>query len=98
MVTGRIIEVSGDGARVELGDGIQAACRFTGGKSAEKIAPVEQKLDLSALSSMLNARWKGGPASGAPSQPEAVQAGQVRSFRIAKLEPGSKKIEVELET
>jgi len=98
VVTGRIIEVSGDGARVELGDGIQAACRFTGGKSAEKIAPVEQKLDLSALSSMLNARWKGGPASDAPSKPEAVQAGQVRSFRIAKLEPGSKKIEVELET
>ena len=98
VVTGRIIEVSGDGARVELGDGIQAACRFTGGKSAEKIAPVEQKLDLSALSSMLNARWKGGPASGAPSKPEAVQAGQVRSFRITKLEPGSKKIEVELAT
>jgi small subunit ribosomal protein S1 len=103
VVTGRVIEVSGDLGRVELGDGIQASCRFTAGKSAEKIARGEEKaeekaekLDVSALSSMLKARWKGGPASGGPAKPETVQAGQVRSLRITKLDPGAKKIEVEL--
>ncbi len=100
VVTGRIIEVTGDKVRVELGDGIQALCRMVPEKlvksSAEKAPGAEAKLDLSALSSMLNARWKGGPSTSAPSKPESVQAGQVRSFKITKLDPGAKKIEVEL--
>ena len=44
---------------------------------------------------MLKARWKGG-AAGGESKPEAVRAGQIRSFRIAKLDPAAKKIELEL--
>jgi small subunit ribosomal protein S1 len=44
---------------------------------------------------MLKARWKGNaPAPSAP--PEPLAEGQLRSFRIVKLEPESKKIEVEL--
>jgi small subunit ribosomal protein S1 len=96
VVTGRITEISGDNAGVELGDGIRTTCRVSPAKSDDKVAPATGKMDLSALSSMLNARWKGGPASGGSRKPEAVQAGQVRSFRIVKLDPGSKKIEVEL--
>jgi small subunit ribosomal protein S1 len=96
VVTGRIIEVSGDNAGVELGDGIRTTCRVSPAKSDDKVAPATGKMDLAALSSMLNARWKGGPASGGSRKPEAVQTGQVRSFRIVKLDPGSKKIEVEL--
>jgi small subunit ribosomal protein S1 len=96
VVTGRVIEISGDNARVELGDGIQAKCRISAAKSDDQIGAATGKVDLSALSSMLNARWKSGPASGASSKPEAVQAGQVRSFKITRLDAGSKKIEVEL--
>jgi small subunit ribosomal protein S1 len=44
---------------------------------------------------MLKARWKGGTAEGA-SKPEAVRAGQIRSFRITKLDPAAKRIELEL--
>jgi len=44
---------------------------------------------------MLQARWKGGaPAEGA--KPEPVRAGQIRKFRIVKLDPAAKKIELEL--
>jgi small subunit ribosomal protein S1 len=50
---------------------------------------------MASLSAMLNARWKNGPASGAP-KTEAIRAGQVRSFRIAKLDPATKKIDLEL--
>jgi small subunit ribosomal protein S1 len=96
VVTGRIIEISGENARAELGDGIQASCRLTSGKSEEKIAPATGKVDLSALSSMLNARWKGGAVGSVSAKKEAPQAGQVRSFKITKLDAGSKKIEVEL--
>jgi small subunit ribosomal protein S1 len=42
---------------------------------------------------MLQARWKSG--SGPASKAEPVRAGQVRSFRIVKLDRAAKKIEVE---
>ncbi len=45
---------------------------------------------------MLQARWKGGPSATANAKPEAIHAGQVRSFRIAKLDADSKTIELEL--
>jgi small subunit ribosomal protein S1 len=44
---------------------------------------------------MLKARWKGGVASG-PAKAEAVRAGQIRSFRIARVDRAAKKIELEL--
>jgi len=105
VVTGRIIEASGEHARVELGEGIQANCRMkaaspvsskTTRDSPETLpAAGNAKPDLSSLGSMLQARWKGGtPAGGA--QPDPVRAGQIRKFRIAKLDQDAKKIELEL--
>jgi small subunit ribosomal protein S1 len=44
---------------------------------------------------MLKARWTGGPV-GAAAKPEALRAGQIRSFRISPLEPDAKKIDLEL--
>jgi small subunit ribosomal protein S1 len=53
------------------------------------------KPDLSSLGSMLQARWKGGQsAEGA--KPDPVQSGQIRKFKITKLDASTKKIEVEL--
>ncbi len=95
-VTGRIIEIAAGVAQVELGEGIQGTCpiKTEPAAPAEKGAPAA-KPDLSSLSSMLQARWKGGAASGAPKREEA-HAGQVRSFHIAKLDAAAKKIELEL--
>jgi small subunit ribosomal protein S1 len=44
---------------------------------------------------MLQARWKGKITS-EDVKPKAVEAGQVHSFRITKLDPAAKQIEVEL--
>ena len=102
VVTGRMREVSGEYARVELGEGVHATCRMVAQgpaeeQAAEKAALVAAKADLSSLSSMLTARWKGGAAPGSTaSKPQAAEAGQIRSFRIAKLDAASKKIELEL--
>ena len=41
------------------------------------------------------AHWKGGD-SARESEAEALRAGQVRSFRISKLDPAAKKIELDL--
>ena len=95
VVTGRMIEISDGHARVELGEGIQGTCPIIAEGLAKHEAPAESKADLSALSSMLTARWKGGTAAGA-AKPEAIHAGQIRSFRIAKLDAVSKKIELQL--
>jgi small subunit ribosomal protein S1 len=95
VVTGRAIEVVGTEARVELGEGIEASCRISdpGAAASEQTDPV--KADLSSLTSMLQARWKGG-APKDTHKPDAVRAGQIRSFRIAKLDVGAKRIELEL--
>jgi len=95
VVSGRVMEVSGEQARVELGEGIQGACRMVGEGLAKEKTPVESKADLASLSSMLKAHWKGGAGTGG-SKPEAVRVGQIRSFRITKLDPVAKKIELEL--
>ena len=101
LVTGRMIEISGGHARVELGEGIQARCRMSAASAAaqRKETSTEAsaggaKADLSSLGSMLQARWKGG--SGAEAKPEPVRAGQIRQFRITQLDVAGKQIELEL--
>jgi len=95
VVTGRMTEVSGGRARVELGEGIQASCRVPAETGEAEAKTTEQKADVSSLSSMLAAKWKGGFTGGAPRQ-EPARTGQIRSFRIAKLDPAAKKIDLEL--
>ena len=97
VVTGRLMDDSGHQTRVELGDGIHATCDSAAAVAAkgDPQAPVQSaKTDLSSLSSMLQARWKSG--AGAPAKAEPARAGQVRSFRIVKLDRTAKKIELEL--
>jgi small subunit ribosomal protein S1 len=96
LVSGRLLDISGDNARVELGQGIQAVCHtkapsaISGGGASVPAA----KADLSSLGNMLQARWKG--ATKAESKPEPLAAGQIRQFRVTKLDPATKKIELEL--
>ena len=95
VVTGRTIDASGGRARVELGEGIQAICRLGSDAPAQEEKAAEGKVDLSSLSTMLQSKWKGGQ-SGGGSKREPARAGQIRSFRIVKLDPAGKKIELEL--
>jgi len=95
VVTGRMTDVSSGRAKVELGEGVHATCRLNAEASGEEAdRPAEGKVDLSALTSKLQARWKGGENAGAKG--EAARSGQIRSFRITKLDPATKKIELEL--
>lgn len=94
VVTGRLIEVSGELGTVELGDGIHASGRFVLESAVKEQSPAAPP-DLSSFSSMLSARWKNGP-SVSEAKPEAVRAGQIRSFRITMVDRGAKKIKVQL--
>ena len=95
MVTGRIVEVSGGSARVELGEGVYATCKLAAKEKAADKAPAKTGPDLSAMTAMLQARWK-GKATDDESKSESIHSGQIRSFRIVQLEPEKKTIAVEL--
>jgi len=94
VVSGRIVEISGAQARVELGEGIHGTCKLPA-KAAQQEPQTAPKADLSALTSMLQARWKGGTPD-ATTKPDDIRAGQIRSFRIVKLDLAGKQIELEL--
>lgn len=93
VVSGRVLSETADQATVELGEGIHATCRVKGG--AGESAASGGNADLSALTSMLEARWKGGAGAGA-AQPEPLRAGQVRNFRIVELDREAKRVAVEV--
>jgi small subunit ribosomal protein S1 len=104
-VSGRVVEQSVSLIHLELGDGIRAICHIisTAAIAAESAsaagatAPpqVAARLDLSSLSSQLKSRWKGNTPT-ASTKPDAFSEGQIRTFKITKLDPEAKKIEVEL--
>lgn len=97
VVTGRIADVTNNIARVELGEGVLANCRMDtqdrakGSQATSQSAPA--KADLGALGSMLQARWKTGSAP--TSTPTEARTGEIRSFRIVRLDQDSKQIELE---
>jgi len=94
-VTGRIVDAGHGQAKVELGEGVFAHCRFPD-EIPEAVPEPSQSADLSSLTAMLSAKWKQGASSSKSSRPEAARAGQIRSFRIVKLDQANKKIDVEL--
>ena len=94
-VSGRLLEVQGNRARVELGEGVVATCQL---KQVEEPAAMSSQAtagDVSSLGAMLAAKWKQGAGSVGPSR-SAAREGEVRSFRIAHLDPAKKLIELEL--
>lgn len=96
VVSGRIVEFTGDSTIVELGEGIRAQCNATETATHQRSnATAGAKTDLASLSSMLQTRWKSGTVAES-SKPQEVQVGQVRKLRITHLDPTAKKIEVEL--
>lgn len=94
-VTARILKIERNSARIELGEGIYATCTLKSAEPAAEDAEPTGTLDLSAFSSMLNAKWKGGP-SAPKAKSEVPQQGQIRNFRITSLDPETKTVAVEL--
>jgi small subunit ribosomal protein S1 len=95
VVTGRVADVTKGRIQVELGEGVRAVCALPGEDREE--AASGGKADVSTLGSMLANKWKKGQAdTSAPAKKEAARAGQVRTFRITKLDAEKKRIEIEM--
>ena len=91
VVSGRVVEQAATGdcrvGRGHSGD-------LLGGVSQRSLGREEgaEKADLSALTSMLQARWKRG--AGAVTKVEPLRVGQIRSFRIARIEKEGIRVEL----
>ncbi|MGI8770466.1 MAG: 30S ribosomal protein S1 [Acidobacteriaceae bacterium] len=101
LVTGRIVDISGNAATVELGEGIVGTCAVVPDATKMQQPAEGSKVDLSSFSSMLSARWKGlstGPtgSTGTVHKPEALHSGQIRSFHINRLDRAGQSIELRL--
>jgi len=94
-VTGRVIELADGHARVELGEGIHGVCPVLQTRNSASPEAAERKADLSSLSSMLQARWKGNSPVAKPA-PEPIRSGQIRAFRIARIDPATRTIQLTL--
>ena len=96
IVTARILKIQGGtAATIELGDGIYAGCDLKLPEPISEGSKPSGTLDLSALTSMLNARWKGGSEQAKPAA-STPEAGQIRKFRLVALDLEKKAIAVEL--
>ena len=94
VVTGRISDVSKGRATVELGEGVRASFALPQEAAEEKPA-ASSAADISALSSMLANKWKSGQGGASGEQKGSARAGEIRSFRIKRLDAQGKKIELE---
>ncbi len=92
-VTGRVVDVSADRVKVELGEGVTAFAPLV--EERKESSGGAQKADLSALTAMLSEKWKsgGGAAAGGG---EGVRSGQIRSFKIARIDAEKKRIDLEM--
>ncbi|MCU1327720.1 MAG: ribosomal protein [Bryobacterales bacterium] len=100
VVTGRISDVKGNRVNVDLGEGVHSHFNLAEPESKKETvsAPVA---DISQISNMLAARWKGAGGGGtaatdAPARREVPRTGQVRSFKITKIDADKKRLEIEL--
>ena len=95
-VSGRVLESDNNTARIELGEGVIGTCHLDAASSeAAPAAETSKKADLSSLSSMLNAKWKGtAPQSSA--QKSQLTQGQILTFKITNIDQANKKIDLKL--
>jgi small subunit ribosomal protein S1 len=95
VVSGRLVDVSGQKAKVELGEGVFGWAKLAS-EQKTNIAATTGKPDLGSLTAMLSQRWKSG-GGGDAAAAEAPRAGQVRSFKIVSVDAAAKRIELELQ-
>jgi small subunit ribosomal protein S1 len=97
-VTGRVVEVRQDRAKIDLGEGVFGTCRLPVEPDGEATPEAERPTTgIEELTARLAAKWKQGgaePAAGA--KQNQIKPGQVRTFRITGLDPGQKKIQLEM--
>jgi len=93
VVSGRVVDVSGNRAKVELGEGVMSFAALP--EQKKEASAGAGKVDLSAMTALLANKWKSG--GGDAGQPEGVRTGQIRNFKITAIDLEKKKVEIEMQ-
>jgi small subunit ribosomal protein S1 len=92
-VTGRVVKVRDSVAVIGIGEGVTALCQLKPDEGSAETATSGPAVDLSSMTSMLEAAWKGGGASAATAS-EAMAVGSIHTFTITKLDTEKGAIEL----
>lgn len=95
-ITARVSDVRDNRIKVQLAEGVTGTCTLPKEEGSSAPAASANKVDVSKLGAMLNARWReGGNKADGPVKDE-VRVGQIRQFKIIAMDAAQKRIEVEL--
>ena len=83
-INGRVVEVRKNEAIVELGEGVTGICPLQAKAGPPPQGRPGAAADLSSMTSMLAAAWKGGGGDRKPAA-EPLTAGSVHTFTVTKL-------------
>ncbi len=75
-VSGRFVEVRGNRAKVELGEGVIVSCELKQSEDTLGNADQSKAADVGSLGAMLAAKWKQGESSGPSKEERPSGAGQ----------------------
>ena len=96
-VTGRIVEIRGSKAKVELGERINARCTLPGAKEKhEEAKGGESHASIQDLGAQLANRWKQGGSLADEKKQGGTRLGQVSRFKIVAMDEEKKSIELEV--
>ena len=95
LLSGRVVEVHGGHAKIEIAEGVHARCKTKEEAAAAATSTGAAAADVDDLAAMLASRWKSGPstASGAPK--DSLRVGQIRRFKITAMDVANRRIEIE---
>ncbi len=95
-VSGRVVEVKGNRAKVEIAERVTGRCTLPGPKEEESSSKsASNKASITDLGAMLAAKWKEGGSAIADRKQGGVRIGQIARFKIAALDPEKKSIDLE---
>ncbi|MCW5963196.1 MAG: 30S ribosomal protein S1 [Bryobacterales bacterium] len=94
-VSGRVVEVKGQRAKVEIAERVTARCALPGPKEGDAPKQEAAKTSITDLSAMLAAKWKEGGSSISERKQGGVRVGQIARFKIVALDPEKKAIDLE---
>ena len=100
-VSGRVLRVNEGQIEVELDEGVKGLCIISSPapvEEAEEAPPSDESsdADVSSLTAKLQAAWKGDAGGGSGEASDELQTGELRSFKITRVDAATGAIELEL--
>jgi small subunit ribosomal protein S1 len=95
LLSGRVVEVHGGHAKIEIAEGVHARCKTKEEAAAASTGSGASSADVDDLAAMLASRWKSGPSTAAGASKDSLRVGQIRRFKITAMDVANRRIEIE---